>query len=69
MNGGCSHSAAVTGPDAPRMLAPIINEKAGMLTQMLRPYMDLMTWDVRPSYELDRQQVMETIRQAQQQQA
>jgi hypothetical protein len=40
-----------------------------MLTQMLRPYMDLMTWDVRPSYERDRQQVMETIRQAQQQQA
>ena len=39
------------------------------LTQMLQPYMDLMSWDVRAIYELDREQVMETIRQAQQQQA
>ncbi len=44
-------------------------EDPRQLTQMLQPYMDLVSWDVRAIYELDRNQVMETIRQAQQQQA
>ena len=40
-------------------------EDPRQLTQMLRPSMDLVSWGVRTIYELDRDQVMETIRQAQ----
>ena len=31
---------------------------------MLQPYMDLMSWDVRAIYELDRESVLEAMRQA-----
>ncbi len=44
-------------------------EDPRQLTQMLQPYMDLVSWDVRAIYELDRTAVLETFRQAQQQQA
>ena len=35
------------------------------LTAMLQPYMDVLKWDVRAIYPLDRDSVMQTIRQNQ----
>ncbi len=32
------------------------------LTQMLQPYMDLMSWDVRAIYALERDQVLQSMR-------
>ena len=32
------------------------------LTEMLQPYMDLMSWDVRAIYALERDQVLQSMR-------
>ena len=39
------------------------------LTEMLQPYMDLMSWDVRAIYELDRESALQSMRDAAQRSA
>ena len=39
------------------------------LTAMLQPYMDLMSWDVRAIYELDRDSTLQSMREAAQRSA
>ena len=44
-------------------------EEPRELTEMLQPYMDLMSWDVRAIYELDREQTLQAMRGAAQRSA
>jgi hypothetical protein len=37
-----------------------------LVTEMLQPYMDLMSWDVRAIYELDRERTAQAMQEASQ---
>ena len=68
------HDAGATHPDQIKGWYQLAGGGAGFmlvdardpreLTQMLQPYMDLMSWDVRAIYELPYQQTIDELRQA-----
>ena len=68
------HEAGTTHPDKIRGGYNLAGGGAGFLlvetddprelTEMLQPYMDLMSWDVHPIYELKYEEMRQSLRQA-----